>query len=173
MSLLERLRRWLRQTAQPVLLDLAIGSVGGIAAHFLNLPLAWMIGAMVATTAAAVIGVKLAFSRPLRTGMITVLGVMLGSAFVPELLDQMARWSFSLAALAIYTVATTAATMAYFRCVAANAADRRALRTRPPIPTPTDLGPTSWTRTRARWWSIRAPSGSAKAVLRIRVQAPC
>jgi hypothetical protein len=77
-----------------------------------------MIGAMIATTAAAVAGVPLSFSRPLRTGMITVLGVMLGSAFVPELLDQVARWSFSLAALAIYSIAVTALSMAYFRGVA-------------------------------------------------------
>ena len=117
-SLRERIGGSFRTKACPVLLDLAIGSAGGVVAHWLDLPLAWMIGAMVATTAAAVMGVRLAFSRPLRTGMITVLGVMLGSAFVPELLDQMARWSFSLAALALYTVVTTLATMAYFRRVA-------------------------------------------------------
>jgi membrane AbrB-like protein len=117
-SLSQRAGGAFRKKVLPVLLDLAIGSAGGFLAHGLDLPLAWMIGAMVATTAAAVMGVTLAFSRPLRTGMITVLGVMLGSAFVPELLDQMARWSFSLAALALYTVVTTAATMAYFRGVA-------------------------------------------------------
>lgn len=77
----------IRQKLLPTLLDLAIGSAGGVVAHGLNLPLAWMIGAMVATTAAAVLGLPLAFSRRLRTGMITILGVMLGSAFVPALLD--------------------------------------------------------------------------------------
>lgn len=102
----------------PVLLNLTLGTAGGAAAHALNLPLAWMIGAMIATTAAAVIGLPLSFSRPLRTGMITILGVMLGSAFVPEILDQVARWSFSLVALALYAVATTGATMLYFRKVA-------------------------------------------------------
>lgn len=108
----------LRRKLRPVLLDLAIGTLGGGVAYALDLPLAWMIGAMVATSAAAVLGLPLAFSRPLRTGMITVLGVMLGSAFVPALLDQMARWSFSLAALAVYAAVTTAATMVYFRGVA-------------------------------------------------------
>ena len=102
----------------PVLLNLTLGTAGGAAAHALNLPLAWMIGAMIATTAAAVIGLPLSFSRPLRTGMITILGVMLGSAFVPEILDQVARWSFSLVALALYAVTTTGATMLYFRKVA-------------------------------------------------------
>ncbi len=102
----------------PVLCNLAIGTAGGALAHALNLPLPWMIGAMVATTAAAVLGMPLAFSLALRTGMITVLGVMLGSAFAPQLLDQIARWSFSLTALALYAVVTTAASMAYFRAVA-------------------------------------------------------
>ena len=110
--------RAIRQKLLPVLLDLGIGSAGGLAAHALNLPLAWMIGAMVATTAAAVLGLPLAFSRRLRTGMITILGVMLGSAFVPALLDQMARWSFSLAALAVYALVTTALSMVYFRRIA-------------------------------------------------------
>jgi hypothetical protein len=86
----------------PILANLAIGSLGGLAADAVNLPLAWMIGAMMATTAAAVAGLPLAFSRPLRTGMITILGVMLGSAFVPELLAQIGKWPFSLAALALY-----------------------------------------------------------------------
>ncbi|HXV23582.1 MAG TPA: AbrB family transcriptional regulator [Alphaproteobacteria bacterium] len=95
-----------------------IGTVGGAIANALDLPLPWMIGAMVATTAAAVLGVPLAFSRALRTGMITILGVMLGSAFAPQLLDQIARWSFSLTALALYALVTTAASMAYFRSVA-------------------------------------------------------
>ena len=98
-----------------VILDLFIGSIGGAIAWLLGLPLAWMIGAMIATTAASVAGLPLAFSRPLRTGMIIVLGVMLGSAFVPEILGQMARWAFSLAALAVYAVLTTALTMLYFR----------------------------------------------------------
>ena len=110
--------RAIRQKLLPVLLDLGIGSAGGLAAHALNSPLAWMIGAMVATTAAAVLGLPLAFSRRLRTGMITILGVMLGSAFVPALLDQMARWSFSLAALAVYALVTTALSMVYFRRIA-------------------------------------------------------
>ena len=102
----------------PVLYNLALGTAGGAAADALDLPLAWMIGAMIATTTAAVLGLPLAFSRPLRTGMITVLGGMLGSAFVPELATQIARWSFSLAALAVYALLTTAASMAYFRRVA-------------------------------------------------------
>ncbi len=107
-----------RRNLPPVLLDLGIGTAGGALAHALDLPLAWMIGAMLATTAAAVLGLPLAFSRRLRTGMITVLGVMLGSAFAPALLDQIARWAFSLGALAACAAVTTAVTMIYFRSVA-------------------------------------------------------
>lgn len=107
-----------RRKLQSILGTLAIGTAGGALASEVDLPLAWMIGAMLATTAGAVLGLPLAFSRRLRTGMITILGVMLGSAFAPEILDQIARWSLSLAALALYAVVTAAISMAYFRKVA-------------------------------------------------------
>jgi membrane AbrB-like protein len=110
--------RSFRTKLLPVLYNLALGTAGGAAANALDLPLAWMIGAMIATTTAAVLGLPLSFSRPLRTGMITILGVMLGSAFVPEIADQVLRWSFSLTALALYTLVTTAASMIYFRRIA-------------------------------------------------------
>ncbi|MFP6744746.1 MAG: AbrB family transcriptional regulator [Alphaproteobacteria bacterium] len=96
---------------------LAIGALGGAVFAWLNMPLAWMIGAMCATTAASVGGVNVKMLPALRTLMIAVLGVMLGSAFHPEIVEQMARWSLSLSVLFIYMVMIAGLVMLYFRKV--------------------------------------------------------
>lgn len=101
-----------------VALALLIGTVGGWLAFLLALPLAWMIGAMLATTAAAAGGLKIALPTPLRTVMVAVLGIMLGSGFSPEILARLGEWSISLAALVGYIVVSGAASLLYFRLVA-------------------------------------------------------
>ncbi|MDH3473868.1 MAG: AbrB family transcriptional regulator [Rhodospirillales bacterium] len=97
------------------LLALALGAAGGWAASLLNLPLAWMIGAMAATTAAAVLGAPLVFSPGLRSVMVAVLGLMLGSRFTPAILDHIGEWAVSIAGLLIYTTIAGLGCMAYFR----------------------------------------------------------
>ncbi|MEM7222123.1 MAG: AbrB family transcriptional regulator [Pseudomonadota bacterium] len=96
-------------------LALAIGALGGALANWLNLPLAWMIGSMTATTLAAAAGAPLAMPRPLRHVMVAVLGVMLGSGFTPEILPQLSEWGVSLFVLVIYSAAAAAAGTVYFR----------------------------------------------------------
>ena len=96
---------------------LAIGAVGGAVFAWLNMPLAWMIGAMCATTAASVAGVNVKMVPGLRQFMIAVLGVMLGSAFHPEIMEQLARWSLSLSVLFVYMVMIAGLVMLYFRKV--------------------------------------------------------
>lgn len=81
---------------------LALGIAGGAAFFWLSLPLPWMLGAMAATSVAAVSGVSLAMSKHLRHIMIAVIGVLLGSAFTPELAGQIARWAASLTILAVF-----------------------------------------------------------------------
>lgn len=98
-----------------VLLALAVGTAGGWAAHRLQLPLAWMIGAMTATTAAATLGLPIAMPPLLRSVMVAVLGVMLGSGFSPAILERMAEWALSLALLAAYSAAAGTAALLYFR----------------------------------------------------------
>jgi len=60
---------------------------------------------MLATTAGAAGGLKLAMSMRARAVMVAVLGVMLGSGFTPEILARMAEWSLSLAGLVLYSAA--------------------------------------------------------------------
>jgi hypothetical protein len=96
---------------------LAFGAVGGAVFAWFNLPLAWMIGAMCATTAAALGGVDVKMPQPLRQLMIAVLGVMLGSAFRPEIVEQAAQWGVSLALLAVYVAVVASLSALYFRLV--------------------------------------------------------
>ncbi len=99
-------------------LCLAIGTAGGSVFWALGLPLPWLIGAMLTTTAATLAGVRLAVSSWLRAAMLAVIGILIGSAFDQELLGSVHRWLWSLAALPVYVVVIATAVMAYLRRVA-------------------------------------------------------
>ena len=99
-------------------LALALGGLGGAAAAWAQLPLPWMIGAMMAVTAASVGGLPVALPTPLRSVMVVVLGVMLGSSFSPAILDRLGDWAVSLSMLLVYTLAAGAAGTFYFRRIA-------------------------------------------------------
>lgn len=107
------MKRW-----QKNLLALAIGTAGGALAYLVNSPLPWMIGAMLAVTAAAIGKLPVALPIKLRNVMVAVIGVMLGSGFRPEMIDKLGEWSISLIALLAYTVIAGALGFAYFRAVA-------------------------------------------------------
>ena len=96
---------------------LAIGTVGGALFFALNMPLAWMMGAMVLTTIAALFGVSLHVPGRLRAVMVAILGVLLGSTFTPEALDKVLEWPITLASLALYLVVVTGMLYFYFRRV--------------------------------------------------------
>ena len=82
---------------------LAIGTTGGALFFALNMPLAWMMGAMVATTVAALSGVSLHVPGQLRSVMVAILGVLLGSTFTPEAMQKVGEWPITLSALASMT----------------------------------------------------------------------
>jgi membrane AbrB-like protein len=103
-------RRWLRLAGA-----LALGGLGGALAASAQLPLAWMIGAMLATTAGAMAGLPIAVPPALRSLFVVVLGVMLGSSFTPAILDQLGDWAVSLTALIAYVVMSGAAGTFFFR----------------------------------------------------------
>lgn len=94
---------------------LSIGAVGGAIADTFDLPLAWMIGALLATTVASVAGLEIAVSLRLRAVMVTVLGVMLGSSFSPEILGQLVSWAVTLTALLGFVIISGGLGIAYFR----------------------------------------------------------
>ncbi len=85
--------------------SLALGGVGGYLFNLIQMPLAWMIGAMLFCTVAALAGVPVRGSNKLRLIMVPVLGIMLGSAFTPETLQDIALWVPSLLVLIFFVIA--------------------------------------------------------------------
>ena len=94
---------------------LAAGVAGGGLFVWLNLPLAWMLGAMVATTAASLGGAKLYIPAPLRSTMIAILGVLLGASFTPEVLDKAREWPLTIGCLLLYLGFLIGILFLYFR----------------------------------------------------------
>jgi hypothetical protein len=101
------------QLVPGVLLTVAIGAVGGTVFFFLGLPLAWMLGAMCATTVAALGGAPLQFWLPLRTIMITVIGTLLGSAFTPEVVERAGHWLGGVGVTVAYVAVISAVVLVY------------------------------------------------------------
>ncbi len=83
------------------------GCFGGWVFSQLGIPLAWMIGAMIFTAGAAITGVRLQGPGKGRAVMITVLGVMLGSAFTPDIANHLSSWLLSIAVLLVFVVLVT------------------------------------------------------------------
>jgi hypothetical protein len=72
---------------------------------------------MLATTVPAALGAPLRVHPKLRTAMVTVLGVMLGSQFSPAILGELDRWAAGLAVLLLYVVVSGALAVVFLRRV--------------------------------------------------------
>ncbi|MGD1934403.1 MAG: AbrB family transcriptional regulator [Candidatus Phaeomarinobacter sp.] len=95
---------------------LLIASLGGAVFALAGAPLAWMLGAMFVTTGVAMAGLtQLGVFAWLRATMIAVLGVMLGSAFTPDLLSQMLGWWPDVLMLAAFIAIVTGIGFAVFK----------------------------------------------------------
>ncbi|SFB85212.1 AbrB family transcriptional regulator [Tropicimonas isoalkanivorans] len=88
------------------LITFAIGALGGLLAQLVGLPAGALLGASLATSAAAWAKVELHVPGGLRDGAILVIGVALGSGIDPDFLQYLHRWATSLAMLAISITAT-------------------------------------------------------------------
>lgn len=82
------------------------------------MPLPWMLGAMAATTIAAISGVRIALMPRLRLVFVAILGIMLGSAFTPDVVQGLATWVGSFAWLGLYVVVATAGVWLFYRRLA-------------------------------------------------------
>ena len=96
---------------------LAIGCGGGWVFATFDLPLAWMLGAMVATTLGALQGQPLLVPPRLRMPMIAILGAVLGANFGPSTGGDLLRWWPSLLCLGVYTMGLMALLYVYMRRV--------------------------------------------------------
>lgn len=116
---MEKFEKYLnRDMLLKLALALAVGGSGGVIAHFLHVPLGWMLGSMLATFVASMRRLPVAVPMRLRATMLGVLGVYLGSSFGPETLHYMVEWPFSMAAVVIYVPLMTAITAFFYLKVA-------------------------------------------------------
>jgi membrane AbrB-like protein len=97
----------------------AIAFVGGFAFSYLHLPLAFMLGAIAFTMVAAMAGMPIA--RPsgyMVTPMRASLGVLLGSAVTPDMLDRVATLGAAAAFVPVFVFVSSIIGTYYYRYVA-------------------------------------------------------
>ncbi len=96
---------------------LAAGTAGGAVFAWFNVPLAWMLGAMVATTVASLGGARVHVPGPWRSIMLAIIGVMIGANFTPEVVEQVREWPLTVACLVFYLAFLIGILFIYFRRV--------------------------------------------------------
>jgi membrane AbrB-like protein len=89
-------------------LAMLIGGIGGFAFHLLRMPLAWMMGAAVFCTIAAMAGAPVGVNNRVRQVMMVILGVLLGSGFSPQMLEHVPKWAMTMVVLVAMSVASAA-----------------------------------------------------------------
>lgn len=95
-------------------LALAIGWVSGTIAVWAGVPLPWMLGPMIGTMVAGLARIPMLGPAQARNFVIPILGVMLGSRFSPEVIDQVGSWAVTIALMPIYIVCVCAVGYLYF-----------------------------------------------------------
>src|SRR5919106_3221495 len=98
-----------RERTRALVQALLIGSIGGALFAWAHLPLPWLLGAMAATTVAAVRRAQIDVPPLLRDVMLAAIGVMLGSRVTPEAGNRLDEWVVTLAGLGLYVVVAGAA----------------------------------------------------------------
>lgn len=96
---------------------LGIGILGGVGGYLAGLPLPWMLGPMMANTAAAMLRAPVAGPNRLRPLVIPVIGVMLGSGVTAELLGLLGVWVVTLLVLPLFLAAAAGLSYAVYRRV--------------------------------------------------------
>lgn len=92
---------------------LLLGAAGGYLFRTINSPLPFMLGSMTFCTIAALAKAPIASPIAIRPPMLTILGVMLGASFHPEILAGIGAWVPTMLGVLVYVSATGAA-CAYF-----------------------------------------------------------
>lgn len=95
--------------------SLALGVAGGSLFQLTGMPLAWMLGPLVANLLGAMAGLTLAVPERLRSLFLGVLGLTLGARVSPELVSHLASWWLSGTLLLLGVLASTLACAAWYR----------------------------------------------------------
>lgn len=99
-------------------LTLAVAVAGALLFDALSLPLPWMLGSMSAVTLGAVLRLKLFAPSTIRPPMTAVIGVLLGAAFSPSVLDHLVVWIPTLLGLVVFSATSGMACAVYLHRVA-------------------------------------------------------
>lgn len=98
-----------------MLFALSIGIVGAVLFIFLNLPLPWLLGAIFASSIAMRFeNLPIKSPKPFSTPARVLIGLTIGSAFTPEILQYLNIYLYSLLLVIPYTIITIGAGMYYF-----------------------------------------------------------
>ncbi|MEL6510629.1 MAG: AbrB family transcriptional regulator [Pseudomonadota bacterium] len=85
---------------------IALGTAGGTLFYVLNLPLPWMLGAIIVTLIGTLAKWNLTGPEKARPYVVAVIGVMLGSGFKPDTFDHLGQWAVSLIGLVVCVAAS-------------------------------------------------------------------
>lgn len=91
--------------------------IGALTFRHFNMPLPWMLGPMAFTTVAAIVKMPIDAPSVVRPPVVATIGVMLGSSFKPELLDQIVLWTVPLLGLAVCLVISGTVCVTYLRTI--------------------------------------------------------
>ncbi len=75
-----------------------------VVADFFNLPLAWMLGPMIITSIAALMGTKIVMPRLALSSILIILGLHIGNYVDQNLLDQMINWIWTTVIMFFYII---------------------------------------------------------------------
>ena len=88
------------------LLVLVVSFPSALIADFLNLPLAWFLGPMLATSLAALLGLKIRIPRLVLASILILLGLYIGNYIDKDLFSQIHEWAFTSLIMLIYILAS-------------------------------------------------------------------
>jgi membrane AbrB-like protein len=86
------------------LLAIGIGLVGALTFLYLKAPLPWMLGAMTASTIAALAGAKISAPAVVRMPMVLIVGVMVGATFSPQVFQRFPEWWQTIVVLLLLSI---------------------------------------------------------------------
>lgn len=98
--------------------SLAIGLGGGALAAWMEVPLAWMLGSLIAAMLVSLTGMEVTIPRSIRSVSRGVVGILLGASVTGETLSRASDWPLSLLLLILGIVLISLLTACYYRYVA-------------------------------------------------------
>ena len=84
------------------LMVIAISVPSAIVADYFNLPLAWFLGPMLATSIGALLGLKIKIPRLILSSILILLGLYIGNYIDKDLFAQMHEWAFTSLIMFVY-----------------------------------------------------------------------